>query len=139
MANLSNLDLVNEAGSTFALYTLIRNHATALGAVSKKPFVYTTTGSPVTVAPVDGGVYLVKGVGAGSVAIDLPVSTENIGMIVSARLVSLVAGAVSINLVDNTDFIDGVEDEGYSLEAAGDWIELIATSTGWYTIGSFIA
>jgi hypothetical protein len=137
MANLSELDLINEAGSTFALYTLLRNHYTALGLLSKKPLVYTTTVADQDVTPVDGGVYLIKGVAAGNVAINLPLASENIGMVVYARLVTFADGSASMDLEDG-DTIDGAAN-GLSLEAAGDCAELIATATGWWTIGGTIA
>jgi len=139
MADLSDLKLRNTAGSTVSDYSLINDHADAIEAISKKPFVYTTTAGNQTVTPVDGGVYLIKGVGAGDVRVSLPLSSENVGMVVFAKLPTLTAGTGTVDLVDEDDKLDNVTNGSVDLAAAGDYVEVIATATGWFSMAKYLA
>ncbi len=135
MANLSDLQLKNSEGNTESNYSLIATHAEALGRVSQKPFyILAPSSDDLVVIPVDGGVYFFDSTD-GQVLINLPLSSENVGM--GVFIMAQTGGSIFLEAPEVGDTIDGSASQIEFL-GARDFIDLIATpSNGWISKTKF--
>lgn len=136
MAKLSDLDLINEAGSTYALYTLLRNHYTALQRLSGTVFYYTAAESVEVAAAdvVDGGQYFMNAADE-DLTVTLPLAANNLGMEV---LVSVIHETASASIArTGSDTIQG--ETSLDLDP-GDHVKVKAVAAGvWLVTGRYVA
>lgn len=130
MANLSDLQLLNEAGETKSTYSLIAEHTEAITRVNNKTNVEASTSGVLTIEPLDGSDNFLDPT-SGDIHVTMPIAAE------SNRFKIFVKNIGGIGLVklkfDVADLVDGAASADIVL-AAGDCIEIVCGgSTGYWT------